>query len=284
MAELLTGKEVAAALNQRSKLILEELKANNITPKLAIVRVGEKENDLSYEKGILKRCNELGVLAKQVVLPLEVEEEELLKAIEELNEDESVHGILLFRPLPKRMDEDRIVNAILPQKDVDGATDLSLAGVFSGKPMGFAPCTAQAAIEALDYYGYDLSGKNVAVVGRSMVVGKPLGMLLLGRHATVTMCHSRTQNLADITSQADIVVAAIGKPEILTASYFRENQVVLDVGVSYSEKKGKLCGDVDFDEVSPLVKAITPVPRGIGAITTAVLMNHVVLSAQSTLK
>ena len=279
MAKVLTGKEVAAAVNARSKLMLEELQNKGITPKLAILRVGEKENDLSYEKGILKRCAELGVEYQQVVFPLDAEEKELLLAIDQLNKDDSVHGILLFRPLPKRMDEDFIVNSIAPQKDVDGCTNLSLAGVFAAKPLGFAPCTAQAAMEALDYYGYELQGKNVVVIGRSLVVGKPLSMLLSNRHATVTICHSRSQNIAEHTQHSDIVVAAMGKPEILGASYFAENQVVLDVGVSWNEAKGKLTGDVNYEEAEKIVSAITPVPRGIGSITTAVLMNHVIISA-----
>jgi len=283
MAKVLTGKEVAAAVNARSKLMLEELQNKGITPKLAILRVGEKENDLSYEKGILKRCAELGVEYQQVVFPLDAEEKELLLAIDQLNKDDSVHGILLFRPLPKRMDEDFIVNSIAPQKDVDGCTNLSLAGVFAAKPLGFAPCTAQAAMEALDYYGYELQGKNVVVIGRSLVVGKPLSMLLSNRHATVTICHSRSQNIAEHTQHADIVVAAMGKPEILGASYFAENQVVLDVGVSWNEAKGKLTGDVNYEEAEKIVSAITPVPRGIGSITTAVLMNHVIISAYQTI-
>ena len=280
MANLLKGKDVAAAINERSKKDVEALKAKGINPTLAILRVGEREDDLSYERGATKRSNEVGVDVKVVALNKDVDKDTFYKTLDELNNDDDIHGILVFRPLPKELDNELCRNFIDPKKDVDGCSDSSLAGVFTNKDLGFAPCTAQAAIEILDYYGIDVTGKNVVVLGRSLVVGKPVAMMLTNRNATVTICHTKTINIKEITKKADIVVTATGQMESLDDSYFKEGQTVIDVGISWNETKQKLCGDVLFEKVEPIVESITPVPGGVGSVTTSVLVNHVVEAAK----
>ena len=280
MANLLKGKDVAAAINERSKKDVEILKANGINPTLAIIRVGEKADDMSYERGATKRCNEVGVNVKVVALDINVSKDKFYQTLEELNNDDSVHGILVFRPLPKELDNELCRNSINPKKDVDGCSDSSLAGVFTNKALGFAPCTAQAAIEILDYYNIDVTGKNVVVLGRSLVVGKPVAVMLTNKNATVTICHTKTRNTAEISRNADIVVTATGQMESLDKSFFKEGQTVIDVGISWNETKQKLCGDVLFDEAEPIVENITPVPGGVGSVTTSVLVNHVVEAAK----
>ena len=280
MANLLKGKDVAVAINERSKKDVEALKAKGINPTLAILRVGEREDDLSYERGATKRSNEVGVDVKVVALNKDVDKDTFYKTLDELNNDDGIHGILVFRPLPKELDNELCRNFIDPKKDVDGCSDSSLAGVFTNKDLGFAPCTAQAAIEILDYYGIDVTGKNVVVLGRSLVVGKPVAMMLTNRNATVTICHTKTVNTKEITKKADIVVTATGQMESLDDSYFKEGQTVIDVGISWNETKQKLCGDVLFEKVEPIVESITPVPGGVGSVTTSVLVNHVVEAAK----
>jgi len=279
MAELLKGKEVAAAVNARSQAKVETLKEQGIQPLVAILRVGEKSEDISYEKGVIKRCGELGIEVRQVILPADVEKETFYQALHELNNDDKVHGILLFRPLPKHLDNELARQSIDPEKDIDGCTDGSLAGVFTNTETGFAPCTAQAVIEILDYYGIETKGKNVTVLGRSLVIGKPASMLLLNRNATVTICHTKTENVEERARQADILICATGQMESITSDYVREGQTVIDVGISWNETKQKLCGDCLFEEVEPAVAKITPVPGGVGAVTNAVLVNHVVEAA-----
>ena len=225
----------------------------------------------------------MGVEVKTVVLPSDVEQPAMAASIEELNRDESVHGILMFRPLPKHLDEFACCEAIAPEKDVDAATTASLAGVFAGKEIGFAPCTAQACMEILSHYGIDMRGKRAAVIGRSLVIGKPVSMMLMAADATVTTCHTKTANAPSITSEADIVVVAAGRMESIGRDYFSAGQTVIDVGISWNEKKAKLCGDVRFDEVEGVVDAITPVPGGVGSVTTAVLVSHVVEAARRAL-
>ncbi|MBR4462142.1 MAG: bifunctional 5,10-methylene-tetrahydrofolate dehydrogenase/5,10-methylene-tetrahydrofolate cyclohydrolase [Erysipelotrichaceae bacterium] len=279
MAELLKGKAVAEAINQRSIDTVSMLKENGIQPSLAIFRVGNKEDDLSYERGALKRCGEVGVETIQYIFDEDVSEETFYQKLEEANRNDTIHGILIFRPLPKRFDDEKLRNSICPEKDVDGCSDLSLAGVFTDKELGFAPCTAQSVVEMLDHYQIDLKGKNVVVIGRSLVIGKPVSMLLLKRNATVTICHSRSTDLPAIASKADILVCAIGKAEMIDHSYVNPNQIIIDVGINWNEEKQKLCGDVNFEDVETKVKAISPVPGGIGSITTAVLVSHVVEAA-----
>ncbi|MBE6129875.1 MAG: bifunctional 5,10-methylenetetrahydrofolate dehydrogenase/5,10-methenyltetrahydrofolate cyclohydrolase [Erysipelotrichaceae bacterium] len=282
MAKLLKGKDVAAALNAKSTQKAAALKEKGIIPVLAILRVGEKGDDISYEKGAMKRCSAAGVEVKNVVLPEDVSQEEFYQKIDDLNHDPSVHGILMFRPLPKYLDNEKARNAIAPEKDIDGCSDGSLAGVFTGNGRGFAPCTAEAAIAMLEYYGIDITGKNAVIIGRSLVVGRPLAMMLMAKNATVTICHTRTQNMAEITRKADIVISCMGRIEILDSTFFSPGQTVIDVGITWSNEKQKVCGDCLFEEVEPVVKAITPVPGGVGAVTTSLLVKHVIEAAEKT--
>jgi len=254
-----------------------------VVPTLAILRVGERPDDLSYEKGAMKRCETVGVDVRNVVLPADVCQEDFDAALEQLNTDESVHGILMFRPLPKQLDSERARQMLNPAKDVDGCTDGSLAGVFTNTKVGFAPCTAQAAIEILDHYGIDCTGKRAAVIGRSLVVGRPVSMMLMHKNATVTTCHTKTVDMPTVTREADILIVCAGQMESIGAEYVREGQTVVDVGIGWNEEKGKLCGDVKFEEAEPVVGAITPVPGGVGTVTTSVLVSHVVEAAKRTL-
>lgn len=279
MATILKGAAVTAALNQSLTERTSALKEKGILPTLAIVRVGERGDDISYEKGAIKRCEKIGVGVKQFLLPADVPEETLLATIEEINADPAIHGCLLFRPLPGHIDGERIRRALAPQKDVDGITDGSLAGVFSGSGEGYPPCTAQACMEILDHYGYPLQGKKAVVVGRSLVVGKPAAMLLLQKNATVTVCHTRTADMPALCREAEVLIVAAGKAGVVGKEYLSPGQVVIDVGIHVLED-GKLTGDVKFEEAEPIVEAITPVPGGVGAVTTSVLIGHVVEAAK----
>jgi len=278
VAKILDGKQVVASLNESLRAEVERLKGSGINPTLAIVRLGERPDDISYERGAMKRAETIGVAVKQFVLPAETEQAELLAVIEQINEDQSLHGLLLFRPLPKHIDEEKVRNAISQKKDIDGITDLSLAGVFTGSDQGYPPCTAQACLEVFDHFGIELKGKRVAMIGRSLVVGKPLSMMLLGRHATVTICHTRTIDMPAICREAEIVIAAAGKAKVVGGDFFAPGQIVLDVGINVDEA-GNLCGDADFAAAEPIVEAITPVPGGIGTVTTSVLFKHVITAA-----
>ena len=283
MAELLKGAPVAAALSEKMAADVAALKEQGVTPTLAILRVGQRDDDLSYERGAMKRCEKVGVAVKNVVLPADVDSDTFFATLEDLNEDDSVHGILMFRPLPKQLDGEKARKLLSPAKDVDGCTDGSLAGVFTNTALGFPPCTARAAMEILKYYGVELKGKRVAVIGRSLVIGRPVAMMLMHANATVTICHTRTVDVPSITRDADILIAASGQMESVGAEYLREGQTVIDVGIGWNEAKQKLCGDVKFEEAEPVVAAITPVPGGVGSVTTAVLCKHVVEAAQRTL-
>ena len=278
MAKLLLGKEVNASLNERVRSKAARLRETGITPTLAILRVGERPDDLAYEKGARKRHEALGIDCRSVVLPAEVRQEELLAAVEELNRDASVHGVLMLRPLPAHIDERLVCGALRAEKDVDGQTEASMAGVFTGSGVGFAPCTAQACMEILAHYGIDCAGRRAVVVGRSLIVGKPAAMLLLQKNATVTVCHTRTADLAEVTRRADILLVAAGRAGVIGAEHVSEGQTVIDVGIHVGAD-GRLCGDVDFDAVSPVVEAITPVPGGVGSVTTSVLVEHVTEAA-----
>jgi len=279
MATLLKGKDVADALNAKMAADVESLKSAGVTPTLAILRVGERPDDISYEKGATKRAETVGVGVKNVILPADVDEETLEKAVLDLNADKSVHGVLMFRPLPKHLNEEKIRNLLAPEKDVDAITDSSLVGVFTGNGKGYAPCTAQACIEILDYYGIDPKGKRAVVVGRSLVIGKPVAQLLLAKNATVTTCHTRTVDMPSVVRGAEIVVVAAGKAGAVTGQYLSEGQTVIDVGINFNAE-GKMCGDVKFDEAEPIVGAITPVPGGVGSVTTSVLISNVVDAAK----
>lgn len=274
MAQLLQGKEVADSLNISLKQKVEVQKGKGIIPTLGIIRIGERDEDIAYERAAAKRCAKVNVRAKSFILDREATEKELLFTISELNKDSSIHGILLLRPLPAHMDDNMVRRALLPEKDVDGITDESIAGVFTGSDFGFPPCTSQACMEILDYYGIDVTGKKVAVIGRSLVVGKPVAMMLLKRDATVTVCHTKTVDLPALCREAEVLIVAAGKAGAVDAQYLNENQIVIDVGI-HVNKEGKFCGDVDFTQAEPIVKAITPVPGGVGTVTASILIKHV---------
>lgn len=279
MAEILKGKPVADAMVARMRETADALRSGGVEPTLCVVRVGERADDLSYEKGVIKRCEQVGVTLKQVVLPETVSQDEFEAAFETVNRDPAVHGILLFRPLPRTLDSERIRRLLDPRKDVDGWTDGSLAGVYANTDLGFAPCTAQAVIELLRFYRIDPKGKRATVIGRSLVIGRPVSMLLMHANATVTTCHTRTKDVPAIAREADILVCAAGVMKSVTPEFTNPDQVVVDVGIHFDEETGKLTGDVDFDRVAPCVSAITPVPGGVGGITTCVLLDHVLTAA-----
>ena len=288
MAKRLLGKEVNEALVASLQTRTAALREKGVTPCLGIIRLGENPSDLSYEKGATKRAEEVGVAVKNYILPENATKEEVLAVIDEVNADASVHGVLMFRPLPKHLkaDQDEICNRLAPCKDVDSMTHMSNAGVFEGQDLGYAPCTPAACMEILDYYGIDCKGKNAVVIGRSLVVGKPAAMMLMGKNATVTVCHTRTVITADICRNADSIVTAAGVLNSLTKDFVREGQIVIDVSMNWNPEKittkgkGGMSGDCVFEEVEPIVEAITPVPGGVGAVTTTVLMKHVVEAAE----
>lgn len=278
----LRGMPAAKAILTDLQERVDRLSENGIIPKLTVVRVGAREDDLSYERGIYKRFEGVGAKVETIELPLTVTQEELENVIVSLNEDASVHGILLFRPLPKNLDESRIKSIMAEEKDVDCLTGANDAHLFAGDKKGYPPCTPQAVIEILEHYNIDLTGKKVTVVGRSMVVGRPIAMLLLAKNATVTICHTKTRNLQEECKNADIIVVCAGVPKMITSDFVREGQVVVDVGIHVVDEK--LCGDVDYDNVSEITDAITPVPGGVGSVTTTVLLKHTVMSAEKTMK
>ena len=283
MAEILKGKEVVAAMKEKMIADVAELQAKGVNPTLAIVRVGERPDDISYEKGAMTRCKGIGVAVKNFVLPADCTQDDLLAVIKEVNEDKDIHGCLLFRPLPKTMDENFIRNQLDPAKDVDGITDLSMAGTYACTELGFPPCTPYACMEILEHFGIDLKGKRVCVVGRSLVVGKPAAIMAIQRNGTVTVCHTKTKDMASVAREADVIIAAAGKAGVVGEGFFKEGQVVIDVGINFDEE-GNMKGDVDFAAAEPVVAAITPVPGGVGTVTTSVLVKHVIQAAQRTLK
>lgn len=283
MAQILSGREVASAMNDALLTRAGALAERGILPTLAIVRVGENESDLSYQRGAEKRAQKVGVDVRVIALPEAVAAETLLETIRALNEDEGIHGVLLLRPLPGHLKDksQQICNALRPDKDVDAMTDLSSAGVYQGRPdLGFPPCTPEACMKILHHYGISCAGKRAVVIGRSLVVGRPLAMMLMAEDATVTLCHSKTPNLPEIARQGDILVTAAGRLGFVDAGFVRPGQVVLDVSVNWDPEKNGIAGDCVFDEVEPVVSAITPVPGGVGAVTSSVLMDHVITAAE----
>ena len=275
MGQIIKGKPVADAITAELQKDVEALKAQGITPKLKIVRVGAREDDLAYERGALSRMEKCGIAAEVLELPVDIEQADFVKALKAVNDDPAVHGILLFRPLPKQLDMEEIKFVVDAVKDIDCMNPLNAEKIFEGDKTGYPPCTSQACVEILDHYGVELKGKNVAVVGRSMVVGKPLAMLLLDKNATVTICHSRTADLPAVCRQNDVVIAAVGRSEMVKGDFINEGTVVIDVGINVNAE-GKLCGDVKFDECVDKASMITPVPAGVGSVTTSVLAKHVV--------
>lgn len=283
MAELWKGASAAAALMEDLTGRIERLSGAGVTPTLAIVRVGERPDDRAYETGAVKRCEKAGVAVKRFPLPAGCSALELRAVLEHINAVSEIHGCLMLRPLPDPAMEEMACALLDPKKDVDCMTPAALAGVFAGKGWGYPPCTARACLELLKYYKTALTGKRAVVVGRSLVIGKPVSMLLQTENATVTMCHTRTVDLPAVCRGAEVLIAAAGRANLLGAAHVSPGQVVLDVGINV-DKDGKLCGDVKFDEAEPVVSAITPVPGGVGAVTTAVLVKHVVEAAERTLK
>lgn len=279
MAEILKGAPVAAAMTEALKARADALKEKGVEPCLAILRVGERPEDLTYERGAMKRCEKIGIRVEQVVLDDTCTQQELLHAIARINDDTAIHGCLMLRPLPKHLNEQEASEMLTPAKDVDSMTSASLLSVFTGRGAGFAPCTAQSVAELLDYYEVPLSGARVAVIGRSLVIGKPVSMILQARNATVTMCHTKTRDMAAVCREADILVIAAGKAGVVDGSFTNPGQVVIDVGIN-AKPDGGICGDVNFEETEPLVRAITPVPGGVGSVTTAVLCKHVIEAAE----
>ncbi|MFV3010544.1 bifunctional 5,10-methylenetetrahydrofolate dehydrogenase/5,10-methenyltetrahydrofolate cyclohydrolase [Clostridium botulinum] len=279
MAKILYGNEVALKIKEDLNLRIGKLKEKNIIPKLAILRMGNKPDDIAYERSIIKSCEKLNIETKVEKLNEDILEEDFLKLMESLNNEKETHGILVFRPYPKHLNENIINSSIALNKDVDCMHPLNLERIFEGDLNGFMPCTPEAVIEILKYYDIDLKGKNIVIINRSMVVGKPLSMMVLSHNATVTICHSKTIDLPSITKKTDIVVTAIGKAKLIKEEYFNEDSIVIDVSINVDEN-GKLCGDVDFENVKEKVRAITPVPKGVGSVTTTLLLKHIVDAAE----
>lgn len=275
MMKLLKGSSVAKVVKLQISQDVEALKKENKFPHLGIIRVGDDPSDISYERSIIKNCESLGIKTSVNELKKDIDTNGLVKKIQELNNDSGVSGILLFRPLPKYINEESIRVSIDPLKDVDCMHPLNLEKIFEGDNTGFAPCTPKAAMEILAHNEISLEGKNVVVINRSMVVGKPLAMMLLEKNATVTICHSRTKNLAEVTKNADIVMTALGKAKFLDDNYFNQHSIVIDIGVSL-DREGLISGDVDMDKVADKIAMITPVPGGVGSVTTSILLKQVV--------
>lgn len=279
MASIFKGIEVVNALKEKLLKEVEELNSEGIFPTLGIVRLGAKPDDISYEKGAIKRCEGLNIKCSTFEYPEDLPQEDMVREIKKLNTDNSINGILIFRPLPPQINENELKYVIDPQKDVDCFSPVNVAKVFEGDETGFPPCTPQAVIEMLDHYGIPIKGKRVTIIGRSLVVGRPLAMMLLQRHATITICHTRTVDLEKVCQQAEILIAAAGKAKMVKANFLSPGQVVIDVGINVDEN-GNLCGDVDFDEAEKIVSAISPVPGGVGTVTTSVLAAHVIKAAR----
>lgn len=272
----LRGKKVSDGIKE---YVSKELETLSFVPKLAIVRVGENPDDMSYERGATKKLKSFGLDVASYVFPQDISDEEFKKAFKDINEDDEVTGILLLRPLPRTINEKDIENMIDPKKDLDGISPINIAKVFAVDTTGFSPCTAEAVIEVLKAYDIELTGKRVTVVGRSMVVGKPVSMLLLKENATVTMTHTRTVDLKKTCSNAEIVIAAAGRAKMLNSDYCGQDAVMIDVGINVDEN-GKLCGDVDYATLDGKASAATPVPGGVGTVTTAVLAKHLIQAAK----
>lgn len=273
--QIIKGKPVADKISEELIKEVDLLIKEGINPKLTIVRVGARSDDLSYERGALKRCQNIGITTEVLELAEDITQEEYIDVLKRVNDDKNVNGILCFRPLPKHLNEEVIKYVIAPEKDVDCFSPINSAKVMEGDKSGFPPCTPTAVVEILKHYNVDLKGSKVTVLGRSMVVGKPVSMLLLSEHATVTICHSKTKNLSGVAAEADVLIAAIGRAKMVDESFVKDGVVVIDVGINVDEE-GNLCGDVDTNAVLDKVSMITPVPAGVGSVTTSILAKHVV--------
>ena len=276
--EILKGLPVANAINEK---LMEHVKSiEGPLPHLAIIRVGERPDDCSYERGAVKKMDKVGVRCTTYTFDADIDNETFQAEFDKINENPDIDGILMLRPLPKQLDEKQIENKIDPRKDLDGISPLNLAKVYAGDESGYAPCTAEAVIEMLDYAGIDIKGKRVTVVGRSLVIGKPVSMLLMKRNATVTVCHTKTVDMEGTCKNAEILVAAAGSARMIKKDYVAEGAIVVDVGINVDEE-GNLCGDVDFDTITDIAAIATPVPGGVGSVTTSVLAKHLVKAAMA---
>lgn len=275
MADILKGKPVIDNLNIRLKEKCGAMQALGIFPTLAVVRVGSNSDDIAYERGAEKSCSAAGIRVVKFHFDESITQGELIQNINALNVDNSIHGVLILRPLPGHISDIAVCRSLLAEKDVDGITEYSMAGVYSDKTVGFAPCTAEACIDMLEHYGIDIAGKRAAVVGRSFVVGRPVAMMLLKHNATVTICHRKTKNLAEVCRNSDILIVAAGHAHLIDRSCMSQNQIIIDIGINF-DKNGNMCGDVDFDAACETVRAVTPVPGGIGRITSAIVAKHVI--------
>ena len=273
--KIIKGKPVADRITENLIEETKKLKELDIVPKLAIVRIGENPDDMSYERGAMNRCAKIGIDVQNIVLQGDVSEGEYIEVIKNLNDDKNINGILCLRPLPKNINENKVKSIIDAKKDVDCFNPINSAKLFEGEKDGYAPCTPEAVMKILNHYEVDLSGKKVVVLGRSLIVGKPVSIMLMGENATVTICHSKTENLAEEAKNADVLVAAIGRAKMVDKSYIKEGATVIDVGINVDES-GNLCGDVDTEYAIGIAKMITPVPAGVGSVTTSVLAEHVI--------
>ena len=280
---VIKGAPVAEAMGEEIRQRVEVLKNDGIEPCLAIIRVGEDGSQMSYEKGAVKRMDKNNIKCQVYAFDEGISQSEFEAEFKKINDDENVHGILILQPLPKPLSIKPIENIINPLKDVDAISPINMYKILANDKSGYAPCTAEGVIEILDWMGEEYKGKKCKIIGRSMIVGKPLGLLMLARDATVTFCHSKTKDLEKETSDADILVAAAGSPKLVGVNNVNEHMTVIDVGINVDEN-GKLCGDVDFEAVEGIVANITPVPGGTGAVTTSVLAKHVVKAAEALRK
>lgn len=281
-AEIINGKEIGEVIRKSIAERVDRLKESGVTPGLAVVLVGDDPASHTYVSSKEKTCKQLGMFSERIDLSESVSQQELLTVIDRLNNDPAIHGILVQLPLPKHIDESAVIFAIDPTKDVDGFHPVNAGKLMIGEE-GFIPCTPFGIMKMLDYIGYNLTGKHAVVIGRSNIVGKPIGQLLLQRDATVTYCHSKTADLPSITRQADLLIAAVGRPKMITSEYVKNGAVVIDVGINRAEDNS-LCGDVDFDDVKNVASAITPVPRGVGPMTITMLMQNTLLSAERSMQ
>lgn len=272
---IIKGKPVADRITENLIEETKKLKELDIVPKLAMVRIGENPDDMSYERGAMNRCAKIGIDVQNIVLQGDVSEGEYIEVIKNLNDDKNINGILCLRPLPKNINENKVKSIIDAKKDVDCFNPINSAKLFEGEKDGYAPCTPEAVMKILNHYEVDLSGKKVVVLGRSLIVGKPVSIMLMGENATVTICHSKTENLAEEAKNADVLVAAIGRAKMVDKSYIKKGATVIDVGINVDES-GNLCGDVDTESAIGIAKMITPVPAGVGFVTTSVLAEHVI--------
>lgn len=283
MADILYGAPVSEAISQKLRKRTDILKDKGINPTLAIIRLGENPGDMAYERSAMAKCKAVGITVNNIVLPEDCAQDELISIIDGINADSSVHGCLLLRPLPDGMDERTVCETLIPEKDVDCITIPSLGAVFTESGEGYPPCTAEACIDILEHYGIDPEGKLCVVIGRSLVVGKPVSMMLQAKNATVIMCHSKTENLRELCKNADIIVSAVGRAGFMDDSFIGNNQTIIDIGIN-ENADGKICGDVDFEKVSPVVGALTPVPGGVGTVTSTVLVKHLVEAAEKAVQ